>query len=289
MKYIEPLFRPPAEAESLIFQAADGCPHNTCRFCGMYKTVKYHLRPESELLEEIREAGRAYPDIRRIFLADGDVMAMPFERLVRILDEINRNFPRLARVNMYANGSSVMLKTVTQLQMMRERKVHTLYMGLESGSQEVLDRFGKTERVDEMTAAVRLAQENGFRMSVMILLGLGGIDLREEHIAGTIQVLNRMQPALLSALRYIRIPGLRLPEGYVPPTEYETVEELRRIVAGLELEHTVFRANHTSNPLPLSGRFPADREKLLDQLDCELNSGRLDRTGPGAEPSPFML
>lgn len=289
MKYIEPLFRPPAEAESLIFQVAYGCPHNTCRFCGMYKTVKYHLRSESELLEEIRDAGRKYSDVRRIFLADGDVMAMPFERLVRILDEINRNFPRLARINMYANGSSILLKTVPQLQMMRERKVHTLYMGLESGSQEVLDRFGKTERVDEMTAAVRLAQENGFRMSVMILLGLGGRVWREEHIAGTIQSLNRMQPALLSALRYIRIPGLRLPEGYVPPTEYETVEELRRIVAGLELEHTVFRANHTSNPLPLSGRFPADREKLVHQLDCELDSGRLDRTGPGTEPSPFML
>ena len=289
MKYIEPLFRPPAEAESLIFQVAYGCPHNTCRFCGMYKTVKYHLRSESDLLEEIRDAVRKYSDVRRIFLADGDVMAMPFERLVRILDEINRNFPRLARINMYANGSSIMLKTVPQLQMMRERKVHTLYMGLESGSQEVLDRFGKTERVDEMTAAVRLAQENGFRMSVMILLGLGGKNWREEHIAGTILALHRMQPALLSALRYIRIPGLLLPEGYVPPTEYETVEELRRIVAGLELEHTVFRANHTSNPLPLSGRFPADREKLLDQLDREMNSGRLDRTGPGAEPSPFML
>ena len=289
MKYIEPLFRPPAEAESLIFQVAYGCPHNTCCFCGMYKTVKYHLRPESELLEEIREAGRQYGDVRRIFLADGDVMAMPFDRLVRILDEINRNFPRLARINMYANGSSIILKTVPLLQMMRERKVHTLYMGLESGSQEVLDRFGKTERVDEMTAAVRLAQANGFRMSVMILLGLGGKNWREEHIAGTIQALNRMHPALLSALRYIRIPGLRLPDGYVPPTEYETVEELRRIVAGLELEHTVFRANHTSNPLPLSGRFPADQEKLLEQLDRELDSGRLDRTGPGTEPSPFML
>ena len=131
MKYIEPLFRPPAEAESLIFQVAYGCPHNTCRFCGMYKTVKYRLRPEAEVLDEIRDAGRKYPDVRRIFLADGDVMAMPFERLVRILDEINRNFPRLARIDMYANGSSIMLKTVAQLRVMRERKVHTLYMGLE--------------------------------------------------------------------------------------------------------------------------------------------------------------
>ena len=289
MKYLEPLFRPPAEAESLIFQAAYGCPHNTCRFCGMYKTVKYHLRDEAELLAEIREAGERYGGMRRVFLADGDVMAMPFERLIRILDEINRNFPRLARISLYANGSSIMMKSLPQLRQMRERKVHTLYMGLESGSQEVLDLFGKTERVDEMTAAVRTAQECGFRMSVMILLGLGGKSLREAHIAGTVQALNRMQPALLSALRYIRIPGLRLPEGYTPVSEYETVEELRRILAGLGLAHTVFRANHTSNPLPLSGRLPADREILLSRLERELASGKLDRTGPGAEPALFML
>ena len=289
MKYREPLFRPPAEAESLIFQAACGCPHNTCRFCGMYKTVKYQLRNESELLSEIRAAGKSYPDSRRIFLADGDVMALPFERLLRILDAVNAAFPRLARINFYANGSSILMKTPEQLRMMRERKVHTLYMGLESGSQQVLDCFGKTERADEMIIAVQTAQKCGFRLSVMILLGLGGKNLREEHIAETITVLNRMQPALLSALRYIRIPGLVLPPEYIPCSEYAVVEELRRIVAGLELEHTVFRANHTSNPLPLSGRLPADRERLLFQLDNELASGRLDREGPGREPSPFML
>jgi radical SAM superfamily enzyme YgiQ (UPF0313 family) len=289
MNYREPLFRPPAEAESLIFQVAYGCPHNTCRFCGMYKTVKYQLRNESEVLAEIREAGKLYGDSRRIFLADGDVMAMPFDRLMRILNELNAIFPRLARINLYANGSSILMKTPEQLRTMRERKVHTLYMGLESGSQTVLDLFGKTERVEDMIAAVQTAQKCGFRLSVMILLGLGGRNYREEHISGTVRALNRMQPALLSALRYIRIPGLVLPPEYIPASEYAVVEELRRIVAGLELEHTVFRANHTSNPLPLSGRFPADREKLLDQLEHELDSGRLDRTGPGTEPSPFML
>jgi radical SAM superfamily enzyme YgiQ (UPF0313 family) len=289
MNYREPLFRPPAEAESLIFQVAYGCPHNTCRFCGMYKTVKYQLRNENEVLAEIREAVRFYGDARRIFLADGDVMAMPFDRLKRILDELNAAFPRLARINFYANGSSILMKTPEQLRMMRERKVHTLYMGLESGSQQVLDCFGKTELSEGMIEAVQLAQKCGFRLSVMILLGLGGKKLREEHIAGTILALNRMQPALLSALRYIRIPGLVLPPEYIPVSEYAVVDELRRIIAGLELEHTVFRANHTSNPLPLSGRFPTDREKLLSVLDSELASGSLDRDGPGREPSPFML
>ena len=289
MNYREPLFRPPAEAESLIFQVAYGCPHNTCRFCGMYKTVKYQLRNETEVLTEIREAGKRYGESRRIFLADGDVMALPFDRLKRILDELNAAFPRLARINLYANGSSILMKTPEQFRMMRERKVHTLYMGLESGSQTVLDLFGKTERVEDMIAAVQTAQGCGFRLSVMILLGLGGKNYREEHIVDTVLALNRMQPVLLSALRYIRIPGLVLPPEYLPVSEYAVVEELRRIIAGLELEHTVFRANHTSNPLPLSGRFPADREKLLSVLDSELASGSLDREGPGREPSPFML
>ena len=289
MKYLEPLFRPPAEADSLIFQVAYGCPHNHCRFCGMYKTVQYRLRNEEELLLEIREAGRIYSSARRIFLADGDVMAVPFERLDRILHELNAVFPHLARINLYANGSSILLKTSEQLRKMRERKVHTLYMGLESGSQTVLDTFGKTENVESMIAAVRLAQNIGFRMSVMILLGLGGKNLRERHIAGTVLALNRMQPSLLSALRYIRIPGLPPPEGYEPPGEFEIAEELRSILAGLELTHTVFRANHTSNPVPLSGRFPAGREDLLRELDCELASGRLDRRGPGREPDPFFL
>ena len=289
MKYEEPLFRPPAEAESLIFQVAYGCPHNRCRFCGMYKTVKYRLRPESEILEEIRAAGGQYDFVQRIFLADGDAMAMPFDRLYRILEALNQNFPRLTRINLYANGSSILLKTPEQLRMMREKRVHTLYMGLESGSQAVLDVFGKTERVEEMIEAAIRAQETGFRMSVMILLGLGGKTLREQHISGTVQALNRMKPALLSALRFIRIPGLSLPDEFEPVSEFETVEELRRILAELHLPHTVFRANHTSNPLPLSGRFPADRLKLLQRLDQELNSGFLDRTGPGKEPDPFLL
>ena len=130
MKYLEPLFRPPAEAGSLIFQASYGCPHNRCRFCGMYKTVRYRLREETELLAEIRTAGKRYPDTRRIFLADGDVMAMPFDRLHRILVEIAANFPRLTRVGLYANGSSIRRKTDEQLRNLRELRVHTLYMGM---------------------------------------------------------------------------------------------------------------------------------------------------------------
>ncbi len=284
MIYEEPLFRPPAEAESLIFQVARGCPHNLCRFCGMYKGVKYRLRGRGEVLAEIAGAGRLYPEVRRIFLADGDVMALPFELLHEYLEALSRAFPQIARVNLYANGSSIASKTDRELAALRSLRLSTLYVGLESGSQNVLDLFGKTESAEEMIATVRRAQALDLKCSVMILTGLGGRVLRKEHIAMTVQALNRMQPKLLSALRFIPVPGLSLPEGYSPVTEFEAESELREIIAGLELEHTVFRANHASNPVPLAGRFPADRPRLLAALDAELSSGGLDRFGPGRIP-----
>lgn len=284
MKYVEPLFRPPAEAASLIFQVAYGCPHNKCRFCGMYKTVRYRLRPEKEVLDEIAVAGGRYPAARRVFLADGDVMALPFDRLRSYLVALERAFPRLSRVNIYANGSSIIDKSAAELAELRQLKLNTLYIGLESGSQNVLDMFGKPETVETMIAAVVAARELGLKCSVMILLGLGGAILRDEHVETTAAALNRMQPQLLSALRYIRLPGLPPPPEYVAVTEYEAVRELRDIIASLALEHTVFRANHTSNPLPLAGRLSRDQAALLQTLDAELASGSLDRQGPGAMP-----
>ena len=284
LQYREPLFRPPAEADSLILQAAYGCPHNHCRFCGMYKGIRYQIRPEPEFLAEITRAGHLYPDTRRIFLADGDCMALPPERLLRYLSAAEQNFPRLARVNTYANGSSILAAGEAALANLRRHKLHTLYVGLESGCQEILDLFGKMEQADAMTDAVITAQRLGFHCSVMVLIGLGGKKYREKHIARTAALLNRMQPRLLSALRYIRLPGRPPPPGFEPVSEYEATEELRELLRHLALTRTVFRANHTSNPVPLAGRLPQDRELLIRQLDAELASGRLDRSGEGATP-----
>lgn len=153
MKWREPLFRPPAEAESLIFQVAYGCPHNTCRFCGMYKGVRYGLRDPAELSAEIREAGLRFPETNRVFLADGDVMHLPMECLRAVLTELNASFPHLARVGTYANGSSILSKTPEELAELKRLKLHLLYVGFESGSQRVLDWFRKGERADEIGRA----------------------------------------------------------------------------------------------------------------------------------------
>jgi radical SAM superfamily enzyme YgiQ (UPF0313 family) len=282
MQYTERLFRPPAEAESLIFQVALGCPHNTCRFCAMYKGVPYRVRPQAEVLAEFEEAARGCPWERRIFLADGDVMALSFERLRVLLEALNRLFPHLARVNVYANGSSILAKSDAELEALRQLKLSTLYVGLESGDEELLRKVDKGETAAGMCTAVRRAQAAGLKCSVMVLLGLGGREGSARHADATAALLNRMQPRLLSALRFVDVPGTAMDAGYQAATEFEAVCELIRLLRGLELEKTVFRANHTSNPVPLEGRFPKDRDGLVSLLETLLP--RLDTRGPGRLP-----
>jgi len=282
MRYTDRLFRPPAEADSLIFQVAIGCPHNTCLFCAMYKGVPYRVRPEREVLAEVAQAAARYPATRRVFLADGDVMALPFDRLAALLDALNRRFPSLARVNVYANGSSVLARSDRELATLRSLRLNTLYVGLESGDDELLLRVAKGETAAGMCEAVRRAQAAGLTCSVMVLLGLAGQTGWERHADATAGALNRMQPRLLSALRFVQVPGAPMFEGYRTATEFGAVSELIRLLRGLALDRTVFRANHTSNPVPLEGRLPRDRDALIAHLEALLP--RLDTCGPGRLP-----
>lgn len=251
----------------------------------MYKGVRYRVRPEAEVLAEMEAEGARQPGVRRIFLADGDVLALPYERLRTMLEALNRAFPLLARVNLYANGSSIQAKSDAELEELRRLKLSTLYVGLESGDDELLQALDKRETAAGMTAAVQRAQAAGLRCSVMVLLGLGGREGSERHADRTAAVLNRMQPRLLSALRFVDVPGTSMFAGYKPVSEYAVIAELIRLLRGLELEKTVFRANHTSNPVPLEGRLPKDRDALVAGLEALLPE--LDRNGPG--PLPLFL
>lgn len=285
MNYREPLFRPPAEADSLIFQVAYGCPHNCCRFCLMFKGVRYEVRQIDEILSEIEKAARIYPEQRRFFLADGDVMALPFDMLTRILTKLNQCFPNLARINTYANGSSILAFSKEQLAKFHGLKLNTVYVGLETGSQELLDKVCKKEKVEDMVKAVQLVQSLGMKASVMVLLGLAGKNGSEEHAIKTAEALNQMQPRLLSALRFVEFPGkTKMFDGYKSCTEYEIVSELYMLIQHLELDKTVFRANHASNPVPMEGRFPNDKARILAELDYLITRGRLDRKDPGHLP-----
>ena len=204
------LFRPPAEGDSLIIRVADGCPYNACTFCGMYKDVHYREYDAEALGREFARAHRTWPDANRVFLADGDVMALPFERLREMLTSLDELFPDLARINLYANGHSILQKTEEQLRELRSLRLHTLYMGLESGDDETLKAVCKRESASEMVEAALRAQSCGLRMSVIILTGLGGRERTREHAAATASALNQMQPRLLSALRLIPVPNTSL-------------------------------------------------------------------------------
>ena len=292
LTYTYRVFRPPAEADSLIVQVATGCPHNHCLFCGMYKKVPYRVRPWTEVLSELRACAARDPHVTRIFLADGDVMHLPFEQLQTMLTDLGALFPRLTRISSYANGRSILAKDPDQLTALRHLKLHTLYLGLESGDEEILRAQAKPETAEEMIQAVCRAQECGLRLSVMILLGLGGREHSERHARATAIAVSRMQPRLLSALRVVPIPGTGLQalvdQGrFEPLTEYGAVVELQNMVREFELAGTIFRANHVSNVLPVEARFPKDKERLLQELQDELDSGDLSRTSAG--PMPFSL
>lgn len=287
-----PLFRPPAEADSLILQVISGCPHNRCAFCGMYKSVQFQRRTPDELRRLIEAETRRHRRARRVFLGDGDVLCLPFVELHLVLETLSARLPDLARVNAYANGVSILKFSDADLRELRRLKLNTLYMGLESGDPATLARMLKTDSVEMMIAAGRRVQNAGLKMSVMILLGLGGRERSGEHAAATAAALNQMQPRLLSALRVIPVPGTAL-EGdiaagrFQPLTEYEVIAELKAIVERLDLAGTVFRANHSSNIVPLEARFPRDRAGMLATLQALLDSGRLDTRTPG--PLPLWL
>jgi len=284
-----PQFRPPAEADSLILQVDQGCPYNGCTFCGMYKQVRYQRRSLAEIRKMIEMEARDAPYVNRVFLADGDVMRRSFSDLEAILRELAAHFPRLARVNVYATGSGIMAKSGEELRALRALKLHTLYLGLESGDEESLRRVNKGETAEVMVEAGKLAQDCGLKVSVMVLLGLGGVERTGPHAVATAQALNRMQPRLLSALRVVPVPGTGLHDEvvagrFLPLTELQVVQELRRIVQNLELTNTVFRANHTSNPIPLEARLGRDKDRLFAELDSLIASGALDSRTPGRTP-----
>ena len=313
------LFRPPGEADSLIIRVADGCPWNACTFCGMYKGVKYNFQGLGNAEREISKAWKSWPDARRIFLADGDVMHLDFPTLEKMLVSINHTFKGVTRIGVYAGGTSILNKTDDELRRLKELKLNTLYMGLESGNNETLREVNKQETAEAMIEAGQRAQAAGLRMSVMVLIGLAGKERSFDHACATATALNQMQPRLLSALRLIPVPGTPLydrrsgisaagpsPHGKthrstrasgktraITPakastfqmlTEHDATIELRELIAHLELKSTVFRADHSSNIVPLEARFPKDKERLLNQLDTLLASGQLDSQSPGRLP-----
>jgi radical SAM superfamily enzyme YgiQ (UPF0313 family) len=271
MRYFEPVFRPPSEADSLILQVTVGCSHNACTFCAMYRNKSYAVRPLEEILGEISEASGRWPGTSRVFLGDGDALAAPAEFLAEVLESLGRSFPRLHRVSLYATPTNLLQKSVQELRDLAARGLKLFYLGLESGSDAVLRRVGKGVTSAEAVESVLKGQDAGMRSSVMVLLGLGGEEGAEEHARSTADAANRIQPDYLSALTWYPVqeaPLHRQMEAgrFSLPGDEGILQELEWLLQGLELKDTVFHSNHASNPLPLRGRLSRDKEKLLGEV-----------------------
>ncbi len=273
MQYEGIVIRPPSEADSYILQVTYGCSHNRCTFCGTYADKPFRARPQREVLDDIALAQQRFPDTRRVFLADGNALVLSTPRLVGILDALASGFPSLRRVGIYANARDLLGKSEADLQLLRQKNLEIVYLGLESGSDEVLRRIDKGATASEMVEAVQKAQQAGIRVSVIALLGLGGIELSSQHAEETGRVVSAMDPRYLSMLTLMLLPGTELHRqcqsgDFQLMQPGELLGELRQVVTHLNgLSRCIFRTNHASNYLPLAGTLSRDKARLLATLD----------------------
>lgn len=287
MEYDMPLFRPPSEARSLIFQVTLGCSWNRCLFCVSYKTKRYRVRPFEEVEKDILEMSRLYPGTRKIFLADGDPMEAPVGYLVRVLDLLNRNFPSLERISAYAGPTNLLKKTADDLQRFRENGLDLLYLGIETGNDDLLKKVRKGATADQIVSGCRKAIEAGLRLSTMIILGLGGVEGSRPHAKDSARVVNAIDPHFLATLTLMAGPDPRAYEekvmggGFRLVDRRQSLRELRWFVEDLDLTACKFGTEHASNYLPLHGMsLPGDKERILRHIDGALEEDNPDLFRP---------
>ncbi|MFP6849387.1 MAG: radical SAM protein [Pseudomonas sp.] len=271
ISYIEPVFRPPSEAHSLILPVTNGCSWNSCSFCEMYtqEQKKFRARAEAEVLNEIRLTGERMI-VQRVFLADGDALVMSTRRLLTILTAIREHMPEVSRVSSYCLPRNLRKKSVDELKELADAGLGMAYVGCESGDDEVLARVNKGETYESSLSALDKLGQAGITRSVMILNGLGGALLSEQHADNSARLMNESQPEFLSTLVVSFPQGeARFRQGfsdYQPLSQQQLFVEVERLLSGLELRDTVFRSDHASNYLVLKGTLGADKARLLAQV-----------------------
>ncbi len=277
MRYIEPLFRPPSEARSLILQVTNGCSWNQCSFCEMYTAPqkRFALKSQAEIEADLAEVANSGAAVRRIFLADGDAMTLSVRRLKLILRAIRRALPGVQRVSSYCLPRNLRHKSVDELSELKELGLSLYYVGCESGDDLVLKRVNKGENFQSSLEALQKIKAAGAKSSVMILNGLGGKRYSEQHAANSARLMNASQPDYLSTLVVSFPMGTNRYQNAFGG-EFEALDqpglfrEMQLLLAGLELENTIFRSDHASNYLALKGTLNKDKQKLLETLKLAL-------------------
>jgi radical SAM superfamily enzyme YgiQ (UPF0313 family) len=269
MRYEEPVFRPPSEADSYILQATIGCSWNACTYCDLYRRKRYRVRELEETLADVETARAIH----------GDALGMDLSHWEAVLSACKTAFPRLRRVSAYATAINLLAKTPGELRRLRALGLTLLYIGPESGDDATLKAIAKGAGFEDHVAAARLARDAGIKLSAIFLLGAGGIERSGEHAIGSARLATAMDPRFVSLLTLTVIPGTPLAKleaagRFTLPTIEGLLGELRIFVSEASPSDAIFRTNHASNYLPLSGRLPRDRDRLLELLDAALD-GRI--------------
>ncbi|MGD8478752.1 MAG: radical SAM protein [Methyloceanibacter sp.] len=279
IRYVEPVYRPPSEAQSLILPVTDGCSWNRCTFCEMYTDPQKRFRPrsEEEVLGNIRTcAEQMGAGVERIFLADGDALTLSTRRLVSVLEAIRKDLPSVRRVSSYCLPRNLRKKSVAELRELAELGLSLVYVGAESGDDEVLARVNKGETFETTREALDKLQQAGIKRSVMILNGLGGAALSRQHAANSAALMNAAQPEFLATLVVSFPQGeARFRENFPdfePLSVLGLMQEMEQLLSQLELKRTVFRSDHASNWLILRGTLNADKPRLLQELRAAINA-----------------
>lgn len=272
MRYEDPVFRPPCEAGSLIIQATIGCPHNKCTFCGMYKGKRYRVRPLEEIREDLCMARGIWSEPESVFLADGNTIAMRTDDLVRVLDFVNEAFPRVGRISCYGGARFIRGRDVSDLERLSRHGLKVIYMGLESGDDEILEKVKKGATADDYVRAAEKVREAGILLSTYVLAGLGGRVRSREHAVNSALTLNRMSPDFIRIRTLVLMPGFPMYEElakgeFEECTGREIALETRILLERLDVEDAQFLSDHVSNYLPIYGRLPEDREKMIEAVD----------------------
>ncbi|MDP4127717.1 MAG: radical SAM protein [Bacillota bacterium] len=285
MFYEGTIYRPPSEAKSIILQVTVGCRHNACTFCTMYKDKSFRIKSRTEIQAILDTALANDPDAERIFLADGDAIAVDSELLIEILDQLYEKFPRLKRVGIYGGPKDILAKSPRELADLKEHGLTMVYLGVESGHEGILTSVCKGVTSDQMIDAGQKLKASGLLLSCTIIIGLGGKALSQEHALDTARVVSAIDPQYLGALTLMVEPYAPLAKSvelgtFQLLTPLESLKEIHTLLNNLKVTHCVFRSNHASNYLPLRATLPDDRDKLLKTLTNIIETNAFGRLRP---------
>jgi radical SAM superfamily enzyme YgiQ (UPF0313 family) len=271
--YLDPLYRPPAEASSVILQVTYGCSYNECTFCSMYRTKGFHTRSLDELKKEIDILSKDTPSATKVFLADGDALVLETNILLELLKYLQKSFKSLRRVSLYATVQNIQNKTFEQLEQLRANKLSLIYIGIESGNDTILSKINKGINSVQIIDALNKISDANIKISATVILGIAGVVYSSLHAKASANIVNKTTINYLSTLQLglddiIKEQFYKNFPEYIALNDYDILQEQRIFIENIEPSNKViFRSNHASNALHLKGTLPKDKNRLINELD----------------------